>query len=89
MVREIILLHQFLNVHIWRNRHSFSADFRDRFHGSSLEWNFGYWERAEGVGNYLFGEQERMKMSETTDTQIQTYLSSISDSYIYEEAWLS
>ena len=28
-------------------------------------------------------------MSETTDTQIQTYLSSISDSYIYEEVWLS
>jgi len=35
------------------------------------------------------GEQERMKMSETTDTQIQTYVSSILDSYIYEEAWLS
>jgi len=35
------------------------------------------------------GEQETMKMSETTDTQIQIYLSGISDSYIYEEAWLS
>jgi hypothetical protein len=51
-----------------------------------------FWVSGKGLKELetnFVGEQERMKMSETTDTQIQTYLSSISDSYIYEEVWLS
>ena len=57
--------------------------------GSPLNGILGIGKGLKELETSFLARQERMKMSETTDTQIQTYLSGISDSYIYEEVWLS